>query len=260
MLRAGVLPMIPRLRVSLLLAIIVAAAVAACSARIQLGTLPHAYTLHFENDWVRVVRVHYAPHAKLPTHAHNELAAAYVYLNDGGPVVFGHIGASYGAATRPPTKAGSFRLYRAVKEVHEVENQSPLPSDFLRVEFKTDPLEAALLRGRYHREPVPPARAPPRSSSRTRSSRVTRVVVAPGKSYDRRRRPAGSRACWCSSPRSRLVWATPVGAAGDTLRVEAAAGAPADTAAIRVEDGASHDDQGTRSGGLVGLVGYVADC
>ena len=87
-------------------------------------TLPESYTLQFENDWVRVVRVHYEPHAKLPTHAHNELAAAYVYLSDGGPVVFGHIGASYGAATRPPTKAGSFRLYRAVKEVHEVENQS----------------------------------------------------------------------------------------------------------------------------------------
>ena len=67
--------------------------------------------------------------------------------------MFRHVGASYGAATRPPVKAGTFRLYRAVKEMHEVENMSDLASDFLRVEFKTEPLEAVLLRGRFARDP-----------------------------------------------------------------------------------------------------------
>jgi hypothetical protein len=117
------------------------------------ATLARAYQPVFENDWVKVERVHYAPRVKLPNHAHTEFAAAYVYLTDSGPIVFRHVGASYGAATRPPVKAGTFRLYRAVKEMHEVENMSDLASDFLRVEFKTEPLEAALLRGRFARDP-----------------------------------------------------------------------------------------------------------
>src|SRR5947208_15484784 len=75
---------------------------------------PQAYKLQFENEWVKVTRVHYAPHEKIPAHEHTLTAAAYVYLNDGGPVVFNHVDKDYGAITRPATKAGSFRLYRAV--------------------------------------------------------------------------------------------------------------------------------------------------
>src|SRR6267142_2803381 len=44
--------------------------------------LPQAYKLQFENDWVKVTRVHYAPHEKLPPHQHTQSASAYVYLND----------------------------------------------------------------------------------------------------------------------------------------------------------------------------------
>src|ERR1044072_6326038 len=85
---------------------------------------PQAYKLQFENEWVKVTRVHYAPHEKIAAHQHTLTASAYVYLNDSGPVVFNHIDASYGAVTRPPTKAGGVRLFRAVQELHEVENQS----------------------------------------------------------------------------------------------------------------------------------------
>lgn len=110
--------------------------ITALAAQDPLAVLPASYSKQFENEWVRVVRVRYAPHATLPAHAHNALPAAYVYLNDGGPVLFKHIGASYGAATRPATKAGSFRVFRGIDEIHEVENRSELPSDFLRVEFQ----------------------------------------------------------------------------------------------------------------------------
>src|SRR5437870_854105 len=75
------------------------------SAQDPLKTLPQAYKLQFENDWVRVTRVHYAPHEKLPPHQHTQTASAYVYLNDSGPVVFKHIGLAYGAVTRPATRA-----------------------------------------------------------------------------------------------------------------------------------------------------------
>jgi len=121
-----------------------------------LSVLPQAYKLQFENDWVKVTRVHYAPHEKLPPHQHTESASAYVYLNDGGPVVFKHLDLPYGAVTRPATKAGSFRLYQGLKEIHEVENLSDLPSDFLRVEFKTQPVNEKTLRGRFFRETLPP--------------------------------------------------------------------------------------------------------
>jgi hypothetical protein len=117
-----------------------------------LKVAPDAYKLEFENEWVKVTRVHYAAKSKIPAHDHTETGAAYVYLNESGPVIFRHIGAGYGAITRPATKAGSFRLYRAVKEVHEVENQNDGPSDFLRVEFKTASDAEKPLRGKFYRE------------------------------------------------------------------------------------------------------------
>jgi hypothetical protein len=156
----------------------------AAFAQDPLKTLPNAYKLEFENEWVRVVRVHYAPHKKLPAHEHTLLASAYVYLNDGGPVVFNHIDKSYGAVTRPATKAGSFRVYHGIQEHHEVENQSDLPSDFLRVEFKTEPLDEKSLKGRYFRETYPAGENFQKVQFENAQIRITRLVCAPGKKID----------------------------------------------------------------------------
>jgi hypothetical protein len=38
--------------------------------------------------------------------------------------------------------------------MHEVENTSSVPSDFFRIEFKTEAPESALLRGRFERFPL----------------------------------------------------------------------------------------------------------
>ena len=153
-------------------------------AQDPLKSLPDAYKLDFENQWVKVVRVHYAPHQKLPPHEHTQMASAYVYLNDGGPVIFQHIGLAYGAVTRPATKAGSFRLYQAIKEIHEVENTSDLPSDFLRVEFKTDPVNEKSLRGRFYREEYPAGQNFQKVQFENEQVRITRLVCAPGKMID----------------------------------------------------------------------------
>jgi hypothetical protein len=153
-------------------------------AQDPLKTLPHAYKLEFENDWVKVVRVRYAPHEKLPAHEHTATASAYVYLNDGGPVVFNHIDKSYGAVTRPATKAGSFRLYRGLQELHEVENKSDLPSEFLRVEFKTDPVNEKTLMGRYYREGYPAGENFQKVQFENEQIRITRLVCAPGKKIE----------------------------------------------------------------------------
>lgn len=152
------------------------------SAHEPTAKLREAYKLVFENEWVRIQRVHYAPNVKLPSHAHTEFAAAYVYLNDSGPVVFGHSGVGYGAVTRAATKAGMFRLYRAVKEVHEVENLSSLPSDFFRIEFKTEPRETALLRGRFERVAFANGETE-HVQFENAMLRVTRIVAADGVAF-----------------------------------------------------------------------------
>ena len=173
------------------MAAFVAAATALVMGQDASAVLASAYTPVFENDWVKVVRAHYAPHVKLPAHPHTELAAAYVYLSDSGPVVFRHVGASYGAVTRPPVKAGTFRLYRAVKELHEVENTSPLASDFLRIEFKTEPLEAALLRGRFAREAAAIDSSKVQfENAQVRISRLTRAGAKPWRVAETPRHPS----------------------------------------------------------------------
>ena len=120
-------------------------------------TLPRNYTVQFENAWVKVTAVRYGPHEKLPGHTHTPNPSAYVYLNDGGPVIFRHVGGS--AATRPATKAGAFRVYRGLEEVHEVENTTSVPSEFLRVELKTEGRDPASFRGKFERPAAPNADA-----------------------------------------------------------------------------------------------------
>jgi hypothetical protein len=153
-------------------------------AQDPLKTLPQAYKLQFENEWAKVTRVHYAPHEKLPAHQHTLTGSAYVYLNDGGPVVFKHLDLPYGAVTRPATKAGSFRLYGGLKEIHEVENLSELPSDFLRVEFKTEPVNEKTLRGRFYREAYPAGENFEKVQFENEQVRITRVGCAAGKKVE----------------------------------------------------------------------------
>jgi tetratricopeptide (TPR) repeat protein len=146
---------------------------------------PNAYQLEFENAYVRVQRVHYAPHVKLPEHDHTAFGTAYVYLNDAGPVAFKHIGLSYGTVTRPAVKAGSFRLYKGVKETHAVENLSDMPSDFLRVEFKTEPAKNSnTLRGRFFRIDAPAGENFQQVQFENEQVRITRLLCAVGKTCD----------------------------------------------------------------------------
>ena len=79
----------------------------------------------------------------------DEIDTGYIYLNDGPPVIFRHVGGS--AATRAATTAGTVRVYRGLEEVHEVENTGSAPSEFLRVEFKTLGASPDTLRGKFAR-------------------------------------------------------------------------------------------------------------
>lgn len=149
-------------------------------------TAPQAYQLQFENKWARVIRVHYGPREKIPAHAHTQWPAAYVYLNDGGPIIFRHKDWEHPELIRPATKAGSFRLSptSAVNEVHEVENPTDLPSDFLRVEFKTEPVGRDSLHGRFYRENYPAGENFRQVQFENQQIRVTRLICAPHKSLN----------------------------------------------------------------------------
>jgi hypothetical protein len=153
-------------------------------AQDPLKVAPQAYKLQFENDWVKVVRVYYAPREKIIAHEHTPNASAYVYLNDGGPVLFNHVDKDYGAVTRQATKAGSFRVYKGIQELHEVENKSDLPSEFLRVEFKTDPVDEKTLKGRFYREDYPAGENFQKVQFENEQIRITRLVCAKGKQLD----------------------------------------------------------------------------
>jgi hypothetical protein len=142
---------------------------------------PQAYKLDFENDWVKVLRVHYAEKEKIPEHDHPATAAAYVYLNDSGPVMFRHVGLSYGAVTRPAVKARSFRLWYAVKETHEVENIGDTPSNFVRIEFKTEPVTPRSLRGKFQPEEYPLGENFQKVQFENEQIRATRLAIAPRK-------------------------------------------------------------------------------
>jgi hypothetical protein len=91
---------------------------------------------------------------------------------------------SYGAVTRAAVKAGTFRLYKAVKEVHEAENPNDTPSDFLRIEFKTEPVNDKTLRGKFHREDYPAGENFQKVQFDNEQIRVTRLVCAPGKKME----------------------------------------------------------------------------
>ena len=157
---------------------IVAALAIAVGVSAQEGTvtLPRNYKVQFENAWVKVTAVHYGPNEKLPGHAHTPNPSAYVYLNDGGPVIFRHVGGS--AATRAATKAGAFRVYRGLEEVHEVENTTSVPSEFLRVELKTEGRDPATFRGKFMRSAAPADDAVVQFDHP--QVRISRVWVGPG--------------------------------------------------------------------------------
>ena len=46
---------------------------------------PQAYQKQFENDTVRVTRVHYAPNEAIGEHEHPARPTIFIYPNDGGP-------------------------------------------------------------------------------------------------------------------------------------------------------------------------------
>lgn len=101
-------------------------------------SLPDAYQVAFENDYVRIVRVRYGAGAKLADHTHPAGTTVYVYLNDSDGVTFSHSSNNNRTVTRPAVKAGAIRISTGPEEHHTAENKSSTPSEFLRILLKTE--------------------------------------------------------------------------------------------------------------------------
>ena len=133
-------------RLALAHILLIAAATSATVVHAQdpLKAYPNNYKLILDNPQVRVLSCHYGSHEKVGVHNHSDYPTVYVYISDAGPVRFSHIEEKAYVLTRPPVKAGSFRVSPGRPERHTVENLSDLPSDYLRIELKQIPLHGTL--------------------------------------------------------------------------------------------------------------------
>ena len=100
---------------------------------------PANYRVELENEYVKVTRASFLPHAKVPVHLHPTHPTVYVYLTDGGPMRFVHITPSY-TVDRAPVRTGGIRYNRNWHdETHVIEYLGDQPTEYLRVEMKTTP-------------------------------------------------------------------------------------------------------------------------
>lgn len=106
---------------------------------------PEHYHLLFENDWARATRVTYGPHDTAPIHEHPPTpTTVYVYTTDGGPIRFKHVTGEHVAGVsieRRAVKAGAIRFAHGQPETHSVEYLGDAPTEYVRIELRTEPLD-----------------------------------------------------------------------------------------------------------------------
>ncbi len=106
------------------------------------------YHLAFENQWVKATRVTYGPHETAPVHNHPpNPVTVFVYVTDGDVMQFKHMTglrvAGY-VIDRPPVKAGSIRVAHGAPETHSVKYMGDQPTEYARIELRTEPLDRPL--------------------------------------------------------------------------------------------------------------------
>jgi peptidoglycan/xylan/chitin deacetylase (PgdA/CDA1 family) len=129
---------------------------------------PENYHFVFENEWARASRVTFRPGDRLPVHQHPPTpTTVYVYVTDGGPIRFNHVTGDNVAGmnvVRPPVLAGGIRFAHGAPETHTVEYLGDAPSEYARIELRTEPID----------RPMRDVRLPPQPADLSKSSRSVR--------------------------------------------------------------------------------------
>ena len=162
----------------------------ACGAICVSGQDPYAvagdhYHLIFENPWARASRVTYGPHETAPVHEHPPTPTAiYIYVTDGGEFRFKHMTGLPIAGlviTRPAVKAGAIRFSHSAPETHSVEYLGDAPTEYVRIELRTRPLDLPIRDVRIPARALDPGKSAVLNEFENGQIRILRVVCAPGK-------------------------------------------------------------------------------
>ncbi len=142
------------------------------------------YHLVFENAWARATRVTYGPHETAPVHEHPPTPTSiYIYVTDGGEFRFKHITGfkvpGY-IITRPAVKAGAIRFAHSAPETHSVEYLGDAPTEYVRIELRTDPINAPIRDVRIPPDLSDPAKSLVTNVFENGQIRILRVVCAYG--------------------------------------------------------------------------------
>lgn len=142
------------------------------------------YRLVLENDWTRVARVTYGPHETAPVHDHALTPTAiYIYLTDGGEFRFKHMTGMKVAGTvvtRPAVKAGAIRFAHSAPETHSVEYLGDAPTEYIRIELRTEAGNVPVRNIRIPPPAVDPAKTAVLNEFENGQVRILRVVCAAG--------------------------------------------------------------------------------
>lgn len=141
------------------------------------------YHLLFENAWARATRVTYQAHETAPVHEHPPTpTCVYIYVTDGGEFRFKHMTGfkvSGYTITRPAVKAGAIRFGHSAPETHSVEYLGDIPTEYVRIELRTEPLDSPIRDVRIPPAAMDPSKSAVRQEFENGQIRILRVVCAP---------------------------------------------------------------------------------
>jgi len=118
--------------------------------------------------------------------------SVYIYVTDGGPMRFKHItGFSVPGytITRPPVKAGAIRFAHAAPETHSVEYLGDIPTEYVRIELRTEPLDIPFRDVRIPPAALDPTKSAVRKEYENGQIRILRVVCAAGQTCPKSENP-----------------------------------------------------------------------
>jgi len=151
------------------------------------------YHLVFENAWARATRVTYEPHETAPVHDHPLTPTAiYIYVTDGGEFRFKHMTGLKVAGTtitRPAVKAGAIRFAHSAPETHSVEYLGDAPTEYVRIELRTEALDIPIRNIRIPPAVMDPAKSAVLNEFENGQVRILRVVCPPGETCPVSRNP-----------------------------------------------------------------------